>query len=116
MTRKEPLYPHVPKSKQSKPSEYVIVTSITTGETSTMSWEAWLKDLKMYLDSGKVLPPVQYPPLKCKYCGDPVPDRVLKGRTIDVEIWARYHVKSHKEAVKELAASFLPWSAGLIPV
>lgn len=65
---------------------------------------------------GESLPPVKYPPLKCKYCGVLVPQKVLEGKSIDVEIWASYHVKAHRDARKELAKEKLPWSAGLIPV
>jgi hypothetical protein len=82
----------------------------------SLSWRAWLDDLKEFQEHAKVLPPVKYPPLKCKYCGYAVPEHVLHGRTIDVEIWASYHLKHHKNAVKELAAARLPWSAGLVPI
>lgn len=89
--------------------KYVVIKN--TG--ATLSWESWVKELQGYQKRGEVSPEVEYPPLQCKYCGVPVPKEHLKG--IQPEIWARYHIKGHRAAVKELAAKKLPWSAGLIP-
>lgn len=75
---------------------------------SSVSWDAWIKDLTSYQHYGIPLPPVEFPALKCKYCGEEVP------KDANPETWAGHHIKRHKEAVKELTEKKLPWSAGLV--
>ncbi|MBA7506112.1 hypothetical protein ES706_04792 [subsurface metagenome] len=100
-----------PTAEAAKERRHVVLES-----GKTLSWDAWLRELQGYQRRGETLPKVEYPRLKCKYCGTPVPEYVLKGRSVGVEIWAGYHVKGHREAVRELAEKKLPWSAGLIPI
>lgn len=117
---KKPLYPHVPKRKEPLyPHQREVpprLRHVVLESGKTLSWDAWLRDLQGYQKRGETLPKVEYPQLKCKYCGAPVPEYVLKGKSGDVEIWASYHLKGHRDAVKELATKKLPWSAGLTPI
>ena len=92
-------------------SRYVTIKS--TG--SLVSWDSWVGELESYLRRGETPPLVEYPPLKCRYCGVVVPKDALNRGAIGVETWAGYHLKAHREAVKELAAKRSPWSAGLVP-
>ena len=95
-----------------KESERVIPERLTVRIKNTgalLTWGSWLRELKDYQERGATPPAVEYPPLKCKYCGAMVP------KDADPEIWGRYHIKGHKEAARELAEKKLPWSAGLMP-